>query len=315
MPAAIEYESSVGDSRGLAMLPDHSGKPQRFTADFFVQPPVEIGQILSAESTLKYGAREMPLWARAGIALAVAAAIMTGGYFLSRGAVRTVKTDLNNLGIVFAILSLPVSWYLTRFRRSCSYVGNAGVARFTLSGRRTKTPVGEVLLFSKATELRVAQTRHSVNGMYSHTSYNYFWSDASGLLFRCTGKHKGNKGAPKQGDPWHFARAAEIAWSDHLLGSLQARLAAEGSIPFRVDNNRWVRVGPGFLEFHFGETPVRVTREEIAGVSLGSGEFSFKHKDAKWYSSAGKFKFKYGTMANAQLFLVALDRLMGYRWS
>jgi hypothetical protein len=73
-------------------------------------------------------------------------------------------------------------------------------------------------------------------------------------------------------------------------------------------------VGPGFLEFHFGGEPVRVSKPEIASVTLGAGRFSFKHKDAKWFSQAGKYTFNYGAMGNAQVFLLALDSLMGYRW-
>ena len=88
----------------------------------------------------------------------------------------------------------------------------------------------------------------------------------------------------------------------------------EHAINFYVDRSRWLRVGPGFLEFHFGGEPVKVTKEEIASVSLGGGYFSFKHKDAKWFSGAGKFRFRYGGMGNGKVFILALDKLMGYRW-
>jgi hypothetical protein len=74
-------------------------------------------------------------------------------------------------------------------------------------------------------------------------------------------------------------------------------------------------VGPGFLEFHFGGEPMRLTSADIASVSLASGTFQFKHKDAKWYSLSGKYSFAYGTLANARIFLLTLERLMGYRWS
>jgi len=81
-------------------------------------------------------------------------------------------------------------------------------------------------------------------------------------------------------------------------------------IAFRVDaaGKRVVRVGPGFLEFHFGDGPVRVTGEEMGKVSLDQGHFSILHKDAKWYRSAGKYRFQYGAMANGK-------ELMGLRWN
>ena len=40
-----------------------------------------------------------------------------------------------------------------------------------------------------------------------------------------------------------------------------------------------------------------------------SGQFRIVHKDAKWFSRAGKFGFDYGRMANGKVFF-----LMGYRW-
>jgi len=59
---------------------------------------------------------------------------------------------------------------------------------------------------------------------------------------------------------------------------------------------------------------VRLTHQDIASVSLGNGMFQFKHTDAKWYSLSGKYSFQYGNMANARVFLLALEKLMGYQW-
>ena len=204
--------------------------------------------------------------------------------------------------------------FATRFKGTCSYVGQHGVARAFIEKNPAAPPQTDLLLFAQATELHASQTRHFVNGMYTGTLYEYTWNDASGTrLYRLKGKYQGKKKPPKPGDPFHFARAAEMAWSQHFL-SAEEHLKTEGSIPFRVDRDRWVRVGRGFMEFHFDSNPVVVTKEEIAKVTLGGGRFAFKHKDATWLSREGKYNFKYGAMANGQVFLLALDRLMGYRW-
>ena len=177
-------------------------------------------------------------------------------------------------------------------------------------------PKVEIVRFADAAELRAKQVRQHYNGVYVGTRYDYRWTDADGRsLLRLKGSYRaGKKKRPKAGSPFHFARAAEIAWSNSFLDRAQASLKAEGSIPFRVDKKRWVRVGPGFLEFHFGDEPVRVEKAEIAKVTLGNGVFAFQHTDAKWFSRSGKFSFNYGAMGNAQVFLFALDKLMGYRW-
>jgi len=198
----------------------------------------------------------------------------------------------------------------------CTYVGQRGVASYRIGRGRSAKPVETMLLFDHAHEVRSKQTRHYLNGAYTGTFYDYRWTDTSThTAFRLQGKHQGNKGFPKAGDKWHFANAAEIAWSYHLLAQLEQRLTSDGTIAFPIDKKRSIRVGPGFLEFHFGGAPVRLTQDEIASVSLNNGQFSFKHKDAKWYSRQGKYSFPYGEMANAKVFLLVLEKLMGYRWS
>ena len=186
---------------------------------------------------------------------------------------------------------------------------------FRLRGQRQAKPKHCVLPFEIAAELRALQVRRYVNGIYQGTSYDFRWCDGSGRqLISLHGQYFGEKANPKAGHAFHFAAAAEIAWSEHFLERAQRQLATEGSIAFRVDQTRVVRVGPGFLEFHFGGEPVRVNQEEIGQVTLGNGTFAFKHRDSKWYRSAGKYSFRYGNMANGKAFLLALDKLMGYRW-
>jgi hypothetical protein len=62
-----------------------------------------------------------------------------------------------------------------------------------------------------------------------------------------------------------------------------------------------------------GET-ARFAAEDIKSLSLDQGFFRVVHHDAKWYSRAGKFSFEYGSIANARLFLIALEKLMGYQF-
>lgn len=155
-----------------------------------------------------------------------------------------------------------------------------------------------------------------MNGAYRKTSYDFRWVDERGRrVAQLTGEYVGLDRLPRAGDLFNFVAAAEVAWSLHALARAEQQLQEEGSTPFRVDETRTLRVGPGFIEFHFGDEPVRVHRDEIGSVSFGGGVFSFKHKDAKWYRSAGKYSFGYGDMANGKVFLLALDKLMGYRWN
>ena len=313
----LQYESTSPDTRGLNALPDHRSQARPKPVDFLVPAPPEIGPVSSAESTLRPNRKPIPLVLRLLMGTLFAGAIVWAFSWASEDVRKGDRQGIMIMGLCFAVAAFAIDMYLTRFVALFSFVGRDGVARLTVKGRRNALPKTELLVFAQAYALRAAQTRQFVNGVYTGTTYDYVWSDPAGKrLLRLRGTYRGRKGPPKAGDAFHFASAAEIAWSIHYLDRAQAELEARGSIEFWVDKNRRVRVGPGFLEFDFGgESPVRVTREEIASVSLGQGVFSFKHNDARWYSRSGKYNFRYGAMANAKVFLLALDKLMGYRWT
>ena len=124
-----------------------------------------------------------------------------------------------------------------------------------------------LLLFRDAAALRVS-TRHGYqNGVYMGTRYVYTWFDARSIrLFRISGAHHAFEGTPPPGDAFHFAAAAEAAWSQHVLAIAQPKLESEGHIAFQVDNHRFLCVGHGFIEFHFNGEPQRLTRELLPRV-------------------------------------------------
>lgn len=304
------------DQKSMNALPDHSREPRQHDAEFFAEPPKDIGKLTSAESTLRPGQREKSLAMRLTIACAVGGVFLGGAYWLGSISVPDMVDVLHNIGWALGAAGFIGAWFITRFKVVCTFVGEQGIARATLKGQREGVPRMETLLFPQAEEVRTAQTKQYVNGIYTGTTYNYVWTDAQGKkLWQAQGTYREKKKGLKPGEPFRFAQAAEIAWTMHFLDRADRLLKSDGSVPFRIDKRRIVRVGPGFLEFHFGGEPVRLTSEEIASVSLGEGRFQFKHKDAKWYSLSGKYAFDYGSMANARLFLLCLERFMGYTWS
>jgi hypothetical protein len=212
--------------------------------------------------------------------------------------------------IIFAI-----TLYFTRFSHRCSYVGQFGAARYMLRGSRTGHPKGEVLLFPQAVELRTRQVRQYMNGVYTGTTYDFTWTDPNGRrVFRLSGNHRGGKGLPKPKDPYHFALATELSWSQYLLGHLAGQLEQAGFVHFNIKPRQWVRVGPGFFDFCLNQEVQRITTPEIKAISLAGGHFHIAHKDARWFSRRGKFSFDYPNMANARLFLLAVEKLIGYRF-
>jgi hypothetical protein len=219
---------------------------------------------------------------------------------------------------VFSIFAAAVcaamAWSFTAFEHTCSYVGEHGFALFRLNGKGASKPSRNVLLFKNAAELLTRQTDLYARGVYLRTAYDFRWLNAAGrYVARLQGRFDGGNGLPAGGDRFHFAAAAELAWSEYALKRAEQQLKDEGSIAFRVDGTRAVRVGPQFLEFLCGGPPIRFTQDQIASLNVVKGSFSFKPKDATWQGDAANYSFAYGDMANGKVFLLALDKLLGYR--
>jgi hypothetical protein len=305
------------DTDAIDALPNHVGKVRFASTVFFAFPPAEIGSLLSADSTFRSVSRSwlLPYIGRIALGLIVGALIVWGMNWVAAqdNSNSSQNENIRRIGYGLAVAVLAIQLWYGKFVATCSYVGDRGAVRYTIKPFRIGSPKIELLLFQQAVELVAKRTRQYVGVIKTGRSFNYSWNDSEHqLIYRLKGFQSS---ITREGDSGDFAWAVEEAWSKYFFARAQPQFQEEGSIPFRIDDRRLIRVGEGFLEFHFGDEPVKLTREEIAAVSLKDGLFSFKHKDAKWHSREGKFSFSYGAMANAKVFLLALDRLMGYRWT
>jgi hypothetical protein len=306
-----------GQWRGPEGLPNHGGEESEPDADFFWPPPPEIGRLVSAHATLR---RSQSPWGMTGKAFIAAhvGLILTGALIASdynQG--REPSMDwlfFAALGAVVGAIAFGGICYFTRGQYNCTYVGEAGVARFTLRGSRANRPHAEVLLFRPALELRTQQTRNYVNGVYAGTMYNKTWTDEAGRrLLHLVGGYFDGLGPPKSKDPMYFAEAAEAAWCNWMFHFLPAQLEQAGFLHFNVRPGEWVRVGPGFFDFCLGNEVQRLAAGDIKSIGLHEGTFHIASNDARWFSSRGKFSFNYAAMANGRLFLLAVEKLIGYR--
>jgi hypothetical protein len=300
-------------------LPTHAGSTIGPDDDLFVAAPAEIGEVLSASTSLKKNQEprsptsRMTIAAVVGIVLAVVALAITNAY----GSYRLSQAEQLGWPLGAWAVGALIGWLASGFRHSCTYVGRNGVAEFSCRGSRENLTKQAVFTFTNATELRTSQTRHYTNGVYTQTTYTYNWTDQNGAnSYAIKGAYRSEKGTPKPTDRYHFACAAEVAWSLHYLERAQAELKERGSVHFALDGENWVDVGPGFVELSFRGQAARCDVADIAQVSINQGTFTIKRKDAKvgWFSSNGVFSFQYGRMANAKVFLFSLDKLAGFRF-
>jgi hypothetical protein len=219
------------------------------------------------------------------------------------------------ISLGLALVTVLLSWFLTGFRHRCTYVGRQGIARFKCRGSRSNIRT-EIFIFAEAAELRTAQTRHFYNGAYTGTNYSYTWTDFNGRkVFVVSGQYKSLQGTPKARDPFHFAVAAEMAWSSHLLAQAPPQLEAGGAIRFGLRGADSIRLSTGEIALtRKGET-IALRGEDIARLRIAQGMVSILEPGAKegWFSSTGVYKFAYAELANAQFFLILLDFLFGIR--
>jgi hypothetical protein len=295
-------------------LPNHGGDPLPRNADFFVEPPDEIGEIKSAHTTLRHGQAPWALAPRLLLAGGIALAVALGAFALLHAAKARNLAWLVLLPGGVGLLALAVVMHLTRFVHSCTYVGKEGVARFKCAGRRDQLSRGEAFLFRTAADLRTSQVRRFVNGAYQGTDYTFSWTDRHGrTCFQVRGTHKAREGSPPSDHPYHFGSAAELAWTLYLLDEVSEELKRTGWVDFSLGSNDGIRLGPGKLALSLKGEHAELDVSDIAEISMAQGVVSITRVGARkgWFSSRGVYTFNYNALSNGQLFLFLLEKLVG----
>lgn len=313
--------NSWAGERAGAFTPDaemlsHAGTPLLPEMDFFVAPPAEIGKVVTAWTTLKKTKAPWSAVSRLMLAFGLALVVCVAGEIFTQNVMSEIPLVGRSIYGAVAFIAMLAGWMMTSFRAVCTYAGTLGVARYSLSGNRENPAVGKIFCYGDGAELRTSQTHNYYNGVYTGTIYKYRWTNSEGReLFKLAGNYHSQQGTPKPASEFHFAQASETYWSMYLLDRVNEQLDKEGFVQFGLSGGDFIRVGRGFLEFVRKGTTARITPDEIKELRLSDGTFLVTHKDAKWWSSKGHFKFQYATMANARVFLMALESLLGYTFS
>jgi hypothetical protein len=297
-----------------AELRNHGGGEIPDNMDFFVDPPAEIGHVLSAYSTLT---KEKEPWSIGGrLVLAMACAMI--GILIGLLIIFLARPEgliwLLLWPVGLGLLGGLIGFFCTTFTHTCTYVGRDGVARFMCRGDRSRLAVQEVFLFRDAVELRISQVRHYTNGVYQQTAYTYTWTDvAKHKRHVISGSHRSEKGNPPHKDFYHFAMRSELAWTVFLLNQSEAQLTMGGKITFRLKGDDVIRIGPNYLKLDIKGQVEELETRDIGDARIDQGTFMIEAADAKkgWFSSSGVYKFPYHDLGNAQLFLFLMDKLLG----
>jgi hypothetical protein len=271
----------------------HAGLPLSIDADFFVPPPIEIGNIISANTTLTKTAQPMNLYLRSIL-------IGSAGVMLQ-------MADFNTAFSLFAggFIGLII-WHITQFRRSCSYVGTRGLAEYYLVGSRRGKIHANFLLFENVDDFYTKILHNYNDGIYNMTWYEYRWVNKSGHSFVINGCYTQYFGH----DPnYILGSQVELSWNKYISERYAKKIFTDEYVEFPIRNRRKliaVRVGNNFLDFitifkgvpHFD----RITPQDLKAFQLKEGVFYFKHQNAHWWSRKGKYHCKYADISNAKVF-------------
>jgi hypothetical protein len=228
--AAVEAqavaEGDAGWRPGPAVV-DHLGRPLPSDRVFFVEPPPEIGPVVSAYSSLKQGVVPRGAAYQTAATICWAALGFAAGWLLGvalPGSDPTAPPCIAAFGALFAGL---FAWGMTRFKHACHYVGTEGVARFLCLGSRDNLTQRERFLFRDAFDLRISETEVYGSVAYQKTRFSFDWTDAEGkVLFQITGSYIRTWDGH---NPWlhavrQFAGAAANAWKEYRLHQAEGRL-------------------------------------------------------------------------------------------
>lgn len=300
-------------------IENHAGQELPEDSDFFATAPKEIGVLLSAHTTMKKNDNPS-----GGLKRMVVAAAGTGvGLLVGLGITHVAGLTPERVPFYLWAIGMPLFGLVagreqTAFRHTCSYVGEDGLAEYTLKKSRKRHPHSKVLRFDDAESLHVTLVDHYGNAFYEKTTYAYEWKGRRGTAcFKIEGSYCEKSGPPKDPcHPFHFGAASEDAWNDHKLDKMVATIENGGHVPFQVDGMT-LEMGLGSLYIYDGERRLKWDINHIDSVSLRDGSiivYSDRYRASGAISQLfgnGTIRFSYGSMPNAQLFMLLLKLLLG----
>jgi hypothetical protein len=276
---------------------------------FFAAPPAEIGKIQSIGSTLTRGKRPRPAILKISVS---AIAFLPFIFIVSFG-----PTFGSTLPILYLLFYFVVSLFFATiifvglsFSHTCSFVGDQGVADYTITGSRTLAVTENILLFKDVTTFYVSE-RQQVGS--PDKSISCIFNRGQDQPYSISGYNQSKKKQQASNDLWYFARAAEQAWIAHYTHYAGQQLGELGYIEFAMTGNpKAVRVGKGYLEFIAkDDSTAYMAASDIKEIALNNGIFYFAHKDRKWWQGQSQCCVAYARLSNARTFLMCLNQLVG----
>jgi hypothetical protein len=307
----------------------HAGEKITEDCVFFAPPPQEIGKVKTAQTTLRKNsplpmlplAVSYPL-AIIGIGLGVTlllrymfgedTAMESGSFYIAVGAVSLLIWKLNG----------PLS----QFFHECTYVGEKGAARFTLTNQHKHIVKKEAVLFVEGGSLYHGSTLRFEKFFYRKTDFFFVWKNRDGKpLLKVKGDHANRSGSPANlSHPYYFGEAAKAAWNAYLRPRIFDALEKNKVITFKAEDMT-IELRKDGLTFTEKSKWLALGLDDIHSITLGGGMIEFHHQKyvrskllSRIWSGKGAFRGRkirlaYDSVSNVELFLAAI-RVRYARW-
>lgn len=293
----------------------HAGLTLGNTTVFFAPPPADIGNVLSADSTLGANPKTKKRDGYATYLNWFQTLLLT---FLAGFLSWLILLLVTGAELVSVIVGVAVGVF-TFWRTfetkgdvtpaTCTYVGSRGIAQYVWDDDEGKRQTPQTLGFQDVAELRTLETRHFVKNAYQHTTYIYQWSEGSQTAFVIKGLYRSPQGLPSAKDRYHFALAAEKAWTLFRMERALEALLQGNSVVFEVHNGDTITLTNDAIELRRRGESVRVAYQDGAKLSVNQGVMTLSSNDSQrsFFGSKGVYTFNYHDVANAQLLLLLFN--------
>jgi hypothetical protein len=201
-------------------LMDHAGQPLPPEMAFFASPPPEIGEIITAYSSMSIGkqiSQRNPGYKRKATLLIATIAFLAFGFL--------AVADLFGAAVLAAIATLVIGPIIAMkigyIVHSCTFVGTKGFSINQWDRRNQSRKPPETFLFEKAATLNTS-TLHAYYGPIYHSSiYTVIWKNADGKRAWSTVIHyRKVRGLPPLRSLYYFYQSAENAWNHYQADSV-----------------------------------------------------------------------------------------------
>lgn len=195
-------------------LVDHLGQVLSPEMVFFTSPPPEIGEIMSASSSMSIGKKILQRnkgYKRKAFLVIATTAFLVFGLLAIADFVGLSLIAVIAIIIIGPIIALKTGYIV----HSCSFVGSDGFSLIQWDRHKQACKPSETFLFESATSFNSSMINGYYGPIYHSSIYSLMWKDVNGKRVWSKSIHfRRRKELPPFHSLYYFYQPAENAWKN-----------------------------------------------------------------------------------------------------